>query len=61
MEPEDHDTPPSTAQERLIYVPVDILNIRVGAILDFWCSDNFTSRTTADQLRLTRYPLKTAI
>ena len=30
MEPEDVDTPPFTAQERLIYVPVDILNIRVG-------------------------------
>ena len=29
MEPEDLDTPPFTAQERLIYVPVDILNIRV--------------------------------
>ena len=34
MEPEDLDTPPFTAQERLIYVPVDILNIRVGALLD---------------------------
>ena len=61
MEPEDLDTPPFTAQERLIYVPVDILNIRVGALLDFGCSDNFISRTTADQLGLTRYPLKTAI
>ena len=29
MEPEDLDTPPLTAQERLIYVPVDILNIRI--------------------------------
>ena len=34
MEPEDLYTPPFTAQERLIYVPVDILNIRVGALLD---------------------------
>ena len=61
MEPEDLDTPPFTAQERLIYVPVDILNIRVCALLDSGCSDNFISRTTADQLVLTRYPLKTAI
>ena len=61
MEPEDIDTPPCTAHERLIYVPVDILNIRVGALLDSWWSDNFISRTTADQLGLTRYPLKTAI
>ena len=60
MEPEDLDTPPFTAQERLIYVPVDILNIRVGALLDSGCSDNFISRTTADQLGLTMYPLKTA-
>ena len=58
MEPEDLDTPPFTAQERLIYVPVDILNTRVGALLDSWCSDNFISRTTADQLGLTRYHLK---
>ena len=58
MEPEDLDTPPFTA---LIYVPVDILNTRVGALLDSKCSDNFISRTTADQLGLTRYPLKTAI
>ena len=56
MEPEDLDTPPFTAQERLIYVPVDILNVRVGALLDSGCSDNFISRTTADQLGLTRYP-----
>ena len=61
MEPEDLDTPPFTAQERLIYVPVDILNIRVGYLLDSWCSYNFISRTTADQLGFTRYPLKTAI
>ena len=61
MEPEDLDTTPFTAQERLIYVPVDILNTRVGALLDSGCSDNFISRTTADQLRLTRYHLKTAI
>ena len=61
MEPEDLDTPPFTAQERLIYVPVDILNTRVGALLDSGCSDNFISQTTADQLGLTRYPLKTAI
>ena len=61
MEPEDLDTPPFTAQERLIYVPVDILNTRVGALLDSGCSDNFISRTTADQLGLTRYPLETAI
>ena len=54
MEPEDLDTPPFTAQERLIYVPVDILNIRVGALLDSGCSDNFISRTTTDQLGLTR-------
>ena len=39
MEPEDLDTPPFTAQERLIYVPVDILNIMVGALLDSGCSD----------------------
>ena len=58
MEPEDLDTQPFTAQERLIYVPVDILNIMVGALLDSGCSDNFISRTTADQLVLTRYPLK---
>ena len=57
MEPEDLDTPPFTAQERLIYVPVEILNIRFGALLDSGCSDNFISRTTADQLGLTRYPL----
>ena len=50
MEPEDLDTPPFTAQERLIYVPVDIMNIRVVALLDSGCSDNFTSQTTADQL-----------
>ena len=37
--------PPFTVQERLIYVPVDILNIRVGALLDSGCSDNFISRT----------------
>ena len=61
MEPEDLDTPPFTAQERLIYVPVDILNTRVGALLDSGCSDNFISRTTADQLGLTRYPLKSSI
>ena len=61
MEPEDLDTPPFTAQERLIYVPVDILNIRVGTLLDSGCSGNFISRTTADQLGLTRYTLKTAI
>ena len=61
MEPEDLDTPPFTAQERLIYVPVDILNIRVGTLMGSRCSDNFISRTTADQLGLTRYPLKTAI
>ena len=61
MEPEDLDSPPFTAQQRLIYVPVDILNIRVGALLDYWCSDNFISRTTSVQLGLTRYPLKTAI
>ena len=61
IEPEDLDTPPLTAQERLIYVPVDILNTMVGALLDSGCSDNFISRTTADQLGLTRYPLKTAI
>ena len=29
MEPEDLDTPQFTAKERLIYVPVYILNIRV--------------------------------
>ena len=57
MEPEDLDTPPLTSQERLIYVPVDILNIRVGALLDSGCSDNFISLTTADQLGLTRYSL----
>ena len=34
MEPEDLDTPPFTAQERLIYVTVDILIIRVGALPD---------------------------
>ena len=50
MEPEDLDTPPFTAQERLIYVHVDILNIRVGDLLDSGCSDNLISRTTADQL-----------
>ena len=61
MEQEDLDTAPITAQERLIYVPVDILNIRVGALLDSGCSDNFISQTTADQLGLTRYPLKSAI
>ena len=61
MKPEDLDTPPFTAQERLIYVPVEILNIRFGALLDSGCSDNFISRTTADQLGLTRYHLKTAI
>ena len=61
MEAEDLDTPPFTAQERLIYVPVDILNIRVGALLDSGCSDNFISLTNAEQLGLTRYPLKTAI
>ena len=57
MEPEDLDTPPFTAQERLIYVPVDILNIRVGALLDSGCSDNFISRTTADQLGLIGFTL----
>ena len=61
MELEDLDTPPFTAHERLIYVPVDILNIRVGALLDSGCSDNFISWTNADQLGITRYPLKTAI
>ena len=61
MELEDLDTPPFTAQERLIYVPVDTLNTRVGALLESGCSDNSISRTTADQLGLTRYPLKTAI
>ena len=61
MEQEDLDTPPFTAQERLIYVPVDTLNTRVGALLDSGCIDNFISRTTTDQLGLTRYPLKTAI
>ena len=61
MEPEDLDTPPFTSQERLIYVPVDILNITVGAVVDSGCSDNFISRTTADQVGLTRYTLKTAI
>ena len=61
MEPKDPDTPPFTAQERLIYVPVDILNIRMGALLDSGCSDNFILWTTADQLGLIRYPLKTAI
>ena len=61
MEPEDLDTPPFTAQERLIYVTVDIQNIRIGTLLVSECSDNFISRTTADQLGLTRYPLKTAI
>ena len=39
MEPEDLDTPPFTAQERLIYVPVGILNIRVGALLDSGSSE----------------------
>ena len=29
MEPEDLDTPPFTAQERLIYVHVDIMNTMV--------------------------------
>ena len=61
MEPEDLDTPPFTAQERLIYVSVDMLNTMVGSLLDSGCSDNFISQTTADQLGLTRYPLKTAI
>ena len=61
MEPEDLDTPPFTAQERLIYVTAEILNIRFGALLDSGCSDNFISLTTADQLELTRHPLKTAI
>ena len=61
MEPEDLDTPPFTAQERLIYVHVDILNIRAGALMDSGCSDNFISRTTADKLGLTRYHLETAI
>ena len=61
MEPEELDTAQFTAQERLIYVTVDILNIRVGALLYSGCSDNFISRATADQLGLTRYPLKTAI
>ena len=56
MEPEDLDTPPFTTQEMLIYVPVDMLNIRVWALLDSGCSDNFISRTTADQLGLARYP-----
>ena len=55
MEPEDFDTPPFTAQQKLIYVPADILNIRVGALLDSWCIDNFISRTTAYQLGLTMY------
>ena len=46
---------------KIIYVHVDILNIRVGALLDSGCSDNFISRTTADQLGHTMYPMKTAI
>ena len=61
IEPEGLDTQPFAAQERLIDVPVDILILRVGALLDTGCCDNFISLTTADQLGLTRYPLKTAI
>ena len=61
IEPEGLDTTPFPAQEKLIYVPVDILILRVGELLDTGCSDNFISLKTADQLGLTRYPMKTAI
>ena len=61
MEREDLDTTPFTAKERLIYVPKNILNTRVGALLDSGCSYNLISRTTADHLGLTRYPLTKAI
>ena len=43
------------------YVPVDLCNTRVEAVLDADCSDNFLSETTANQLKLTRYPLIMAI
>ena len=36
-------------------------NAGMRAFLDSDCSDNFLSDTTANQLRLTRYPLKMAI
>ena len=40
---------------------MDLVNISVEALLDSDCSDNFLSETTANQLKLTRYPLKMAI
>ena len=54
MEPENIYTQPFTPPKMLIYVPVDNLNLRVLALLDYECSDNFISRTTADKLGLTR-------
>ena len=61
MKPEAPHGPPFQTQERLLYVPVDLLNTRVRALLDSDCSDNFISETTANQLKLTRYPLIRAI
>ena len=58
MEPEDLDTPPFTAQERLIYVPVEILNIRVGALLDPGCSDTFISLGNRRPTRTYQVPLE---
>ena len=61
LKPEALHCPPFPTQERLHYVPVDLCNTRVEALLDSDCSDNFISETTANQLKLTRYPLIMAI
>ena len=61
LKPEALHGPPFPTQERLHYVPVDLCNTRVEALLDADCSENFLSETAANQLRLTRYPLKMAI